>query len=152
MPPPTRMPIGLRLSRTARSTSRAFDAALTAAGGSLPVWLVLISLKSRPTANQRQIADVVGIRGATLTHHLNGMERDGLIVRRLDPNNRRMHVVELTEAGEQTFRRLRAAATDFDRRLRSGLNEADLATLERLLTQLDENVQDASDKGSHTDD
>lgn len=150
MPPPTRMPIGLRLSRTARSTSRAFDAALTAAGGSLPVWLVLISLKARPTANQRQIADAVGIRGATLTHHLNAMERDGLLVRRPDPSNRRMHLVELTGTGEQTFRRLRTTAADFDRRLRSGLSEADLNTLEQLLGRLEENVQD--DKGSHADD
>src|ERR1035437_4963471 len=46
MPPPARPPIGLQLTRTARSVSRAFDDALAEAGGSLPVWLVLISLKS----------------------------------------------------------------------------------------------------------
>ena len=46
--------------------SRAFDEALVAAGGSLPVWLVLLNLKIRPRANQRELAAAVGIREATL--------------------------------------------------------------------------------------
>jgi hypothetical protein len=47
VPPPAAPPIGLDLTRVARVVSRAFDDALAAAGGSLPVWLVLISLKAR---------------------------------------------------------------------------------------------------------
>ncbi len=81
MPPP-RPPIGLRLSRTARAVSRAFDDKLAEAGGSLPVWLVLLNLKTRRLANQRELAEAVGVREATLTHHLNAMDADGLITRR----------------------------------------------------------------------
>jgi len=36
----------LHLTKVSRIVSRAFDDALAEAGGSLPVWLVLISLKS----------------------------------------------------------------------------------------------------------
>jgi MarR family transcriptional regulator for hemolysin len=140
MPPPARMPIGLRLSRTARSVSRAFDGALARAGGSLPIWLVLITLKSRQLPNQREIAEAVGIREATLTHHLNAMDAQGLITRRRDPANRRVHVVELTEKGEAAFLRMRDAAADFDRRLRTGISADDLATLEDLLGRLTANV------------
>ena len=140
MPPPARPPIGLRLSRAARSVSRAFDDALTDAGGSLPVWLVLISLKSQRLPSQREIADAVGIREATLTHHLNAMDAQGLITRRRDPANRRVHVVELTEKGEAAFHRMRSAAVAFDRRLRSGVSEEDVANLEDLLSRLERNV------------
>jgi len=69
MPRPARQPIGLHLAQVAKVVSRAFDNALAEAGGSLPVWLVLISLKSRPSASQRQLAEAAGIQGATLTHH-----------------------------------------------------------------------------------
>src|SRR5439155_9723023 len=100
VPPPAAPPVGLHLTRTARVVSRAFDEALGAAGGSLPIWLVLISLKAQRLPNQRQMAESIGIQGATLTHHLNVMEADGLLTRRRDPTNRRVHVVELTEAGE----------------------------------------------------
>jgi MarR family transcriptional regulator for hemolysin len=140
MPGPVRPPIGLHLSRVARDASRAFDAALVAAGGSQPVWLVLVSLKSRALANQRELADAVGIQEATLTHHLNAMETSGLVTRRRDPGNRRVHLVELTPAGDALFFQLKEAATAFDEQLRSGLSEADLTQLRELLDRLHDNL------------
>jgi MarR family transcriptional regulator, transcriptional regulator for hemolysin len=142
MPKPARPPIGLRLSRAARSVSRAFDDALAEAGGSLPVWLVLISLKSQEPDNQRDLARAVGIREATLTHHLNAMEAQALVTRRRDPANRRVHLVELTEAGEAAFIRLRDAAMAFDQRLRRGFGDDEIAGLETLLARLEANVSD----------
>jgi MarR family transcriptional regulator for hemolysin len=120
--------------------SRAFDDALAEAGGSVPVWLVLISLKSQQVRNQRELAEAVGIREATLTHHLNAMDEQGLITRRRDPANRRVHQVELTEAGEAAFQRMRGAATAFDQRLRSGLSGDEVSQLETLLGRLAANV------------
>jgi MarR family transcriptional regulator for hemolysin len=138
--PPARHPIGLHLTQAAKVVSRAFDDALALAGGSLPIWLVLISLKSGPPASQRQLADAAGIQGATLTHHLNALESAGLVTRRRDPGNRRVHVVEFTAEGDALFFRLRAAATAFDQQLRSGLSERDLSQIENLLTRLRDNV------------
>lgn len=137
--PPARPPIGLTLDRVARQLSREFDEALVEAGGSRPIWLVLLALTINEEANQRQLADFVGIRGATLTHHLNAMESAGLVVRSRDPKNRRSHVVRRTPAGDEMFLRLREAATAFDERLRRGLSARDVDTLETLLGRLSEN-------------
>lgn len=134
------MPIGLHLARAARIVGRAFDDSLEVAHGSLPVWLVLLNLKIQRNTNQRELAEAVGITGATLTHHLNAMEQDGLLTRRRDPVNRRNHIVEITPAGERTFMRLAVAARAFDERLRSSLTVADLAKLRTLLDQLETNV------------
>ena len=142
---PAGTPIGLVLSRAARVVSRAFDEALADAGGSLPMWLVVLNLKSGRAANQRELAASVGVSEATLTHHLNAMEKSGLLTRRRDPENRRIHLVELTDAGEATFVRLRDAAVAFDRRLRRGLAAEELATLKGLLDRLASNV--GEDKG-----
>ena len=140
MPRPAHPPLGLHLTRVARTVSRAFDETLAEAGGSLPVWLVLISLKSRQLASQRELAEAVGIQGATLTHHLDTMESAGLVTRRRDPANRRLHLVDLTPDGDALFLRLRDAATAFDRRLRAGLSEGDVGQIEGLLTRLRDNV------------
>jgi MarR family transcriptional regulator, transcriptional regulator for hemolysin len=142
-----RTPIGLHLARVARDVSRAFDDALVEAGGSLPVWLVLISLKGSQGANQRELAGAMGIQGATLTHHLNAMESAGLVTRRRNPQNRRAHVVELTTDGDALFLRLREAALGFDARLRSGLGESDIATVEELLSRLRANAVDGASAG-----
>src|SRR5580693_5310218 len=125
-----RVPIGLRLAQVARTVERAFDEALAEAGGTLPVWLILLNLKIRRPSNQRELAEAVGVREATLTHHLNGMESRGLVIRTRDAANRRVQVVTLTEEGEAAFLRLRDVATAFDAKLRAGLADADLDTLE----------------------
>ncbi len=140
MPAPRHRPIGVTLTATAKAVSRAFDARLAEAGGSLPMWLVLLSLRTQAWGNQRELARAVGIQDATLTHHLNAMEADGLLTRQRDPRNRRVHLVELTPAGEAMFERLRTAAVVHDERLRQGLSGDDLGRLEELLDQLRRNV------------
>ncbi|WP_081438807.1 MarR family winged helix-turn-helix transcriptional regulator [Pseudofrankia asymbiotica] len=121
--------------------SRAFDEALAAGGGSMPLWLVLLNLKTGGAlANQRELARAVGIREATLTHHLNAIEGQGLVVRRRDPANRRVQTVELTAAGEEAFLRLREIVVDFDRRLREGFADQEIVDLERQLDRLVNNV------------
>jgi MarR family transcriptional regulator for hemolysin len=133
-------PIGLQLSRTAKVLSRAFDAALSDAGGSLTDWLVLVSLKARHHAAQRDLAEAMGIEGPTLTHHLNRMETAGLVTRTRDPANRRVHQVELTTIGNARFEALRGAAAAFDQRLRAELSDDDVATLRDLLARLRANA------------
>ena len=133
-------PIGLALTRAARTVSRAFDERLATAGGSLPVWLILLALKTGSSRSQSELADAVGIRGATLSHHLDGMEAAGLVTRRRDPASRRTSLVELTDAGTALFRTLREAAVEHDRRLRTGLTDTEIGQLAELLARLAGNV------------
>jgi MarR family transcriptional regulator for hemolysin len=141
---PFNEPIGLRLARTAKLVGRAFDDALAEVGGSLPVWLVLVSLKARVPGAQRELAEALGIEGPTLTHHLSRMEAAGLVSRHRDPDNRRVQRVELTAAGEAEFERLRHRVIAFDERLRDGLTVADVAALGALLGRLQANVAAAA--------
>jgi len=137
---PSAEPIGRQLARTAKLLTRAFEHELALAGGSLPTWLILLSLKSRSWRTQRELAEALGIEGPTLTHHLAGLERAGLVSRTRDPDNRRVQRVELTEAGDAAFRRLRRAASSFDQRLRSGIDDGEIQQLRELLAQLLSNV------------
>ena len=130
----------MALNRTARIVSRAFDETLTEAGGSLPVWLVLLNVETGQASTQRSLADALGLREPTLSHHLAMMESDGLITRRRDAANRRVQIVALTDEGRARFRRLRTAAIAFDRKLRRGIDDADLALVDDLLARLTDNV------------
>ena len=141
MTPFDRPPVGMNLARTSKIVAQAFDAAMVEAGGTLPVWVTLLSVKSKELANQRELADMIGIQGATLTHHLNGMEGQGLLTRRRDPENRRVHQVALTEAGEALFEQLRLAAVAFDKRLRAGIGDDRLTEFAEVLAMLRRNVE-----------
>jgi len=137
---PTQTPIGLLLAATAKTVSRGFSDALAAAGGTLPTWLVLSSLKGSPHPKQLELAHAIGIEGPTLTRHLDGLEAKGLVARRRDPDDRRSVHVELTEAGDRLFHELRLAAMAFDRRLREGFDEEELAALRASLAKLGANA------------
>ena len=130
----------MNLARTSKVVAQAFDAAMVEAGGTLPVWLTLLSVKSKELANQRELAGMIGIQGATLTHHLNAMEAQGLLTRRRDPENRRVHQVALTDSGEAMFDKLRLAALAFDKRLRAGIADDRLAEFAEVLAMLRANA------------
>ena len=78
----------------------------------------------------------MGITGATLTHHLNALERQGLVRRWREDGNRRVQRVELTDAGIAQFDRLRGVALRHDARLRAHLAEDEIAHLDELLGKL----------------
>jgi MarR family transcriptional regulator, transcriptional regulator for hemolysin len=125
----------------------AFDRVLAEAGGSLPTWLVFMTLVRDPGSMQREIAEAIGIEGATLTHHLNRMESDGLVTRTRVPTDRRTHQVELTDAGQVVFHALLERVIAFDTRLRAGLSDAEDATLRSLLARVRANSIDQPTPG-----
>ncbi len=136
MPAPRQIPIGLLLQNVAKDLNRAFDEALAARGGSVPTWQILLLLKSQEWGNQRRLADALGIKAATLTHHLDALEKQELIERVRDPENRRIIKPQLTAKGKELFNELREAAVEFDQRLRSDLNADEEQVLRDLLGRL----------------
>jgi MarR family transcriptional regulator for hemolysin len=135
-------PIGFVLSQVSKAVARAFDEAMTQAGGSLPTWLVLLSLMPGGDRPQSELAQAVGVQGPTLTHHLNGLEEQGLITRTRDKADRRAHQVALTAEGRARFLQLRQTAERFDARLRGELTGQEVDLLRGLLQRLRANVAD----------
>ena len=134
------IPVGLRLAQAAKVVGRAFNDALAEAGGSIPTWLVLTNLKAGDWRSQHDLAAAVGIEGPTLTRHLDGLERAGIVQRRRDPENRRAVLVELTDAGHALHGRLLSVVIGFNKRLHHELSEADVTHLVAVLETLERNA------------
>jgi MarR family transcriptional regulator for hemolysin len=147
--PPVLPPIGLRLARTARAVGHAFERAMADAGGSVAAWQVLLLVRSQDWGTQAQLAEAMGITGATLTHHLNALERQGLIRRWREDDNRRVQRVALTDEGQVMFDRLRGVALRHDERLRAQLTDEETAVLAELLDKLQVSVQDEAAAPDH---
>ena len=137
---PTGTPIGLQLANTSKAVGRAFNDRLAEAGGSVPVWLILSSLKSNERRSQLDLARAVGIEGPTLTRHLDGLEKHGIVRRVRDGSDRRTVRVELTPEGERLFQTLRQAVIAFNRNLTAGLTDTELERVRRTLARLEQNV------------
>src|SRR5919198_1669432 len=82
-------PLGRKLVFTAKALRDAFEETLHDAGGALGAWIVLNCLSDEGTISQRALAEHVHVEGATMTHHIDRLERLGLVRRQLDPADRR---------------------------------------------------------------
>jgi MarR family transcriptional regulator for hemolysin len=137
MPPrPTGPPIGLKLARTAHAVSQAFERSMAEAGGSASAWQVLLLVRTQQWDTQSKLAETMGLSRATLTHHLNALERQGLVRRWREDSNRRVQRVALTDEGEELFLRLRDVAVRHDQRLRTHLSDEQVTVLSELLDGL----------------
>ena len=125
---------------TGKAIREYFEGALAEAGASLATWVVLYGVERGGWDNQRDLANDLRIEGATLTRHLDRMERDGLIVRTRDPDDRRQMQVDLTPEGHEMFHRLKIVAQRTGRRAMDGVSANEQAHLRRILDRIRVNV------------
>lgn len=96
----------------------------------------IIGRMPREGCKQSELLTATGLTKQALQQMLDGLEQNGVIIRVVDPDDRRARLVQLTEKG-------RAALMDADR-IKASVSEqfearvgaADLATLEDLLKRL----------------
>jgi DNA-binding MarR family transcriptional regulator len=83
-----------------------------------------------------EIADHTGVTRATITGLVDTLERDGLVLRTPDPEDRRMLSVGLTERGEKLLRTILPPHFRQMAWLMEPLSEGERKTLVRLLTKV----------------
>jgi len=137
-------PVGRQLVFTAKAMREAFEDALAAAGGSLPSWVVLSALAEVGCLSQAALASHVHLEGATITHHIDKLEAAGLVRRGLDPTDRRVRRLELTEAGAELHARMLSEAIRLQGILMAGLTADDRAALARCLEVIQANLAGSS--------
>jgi DNA-binding MarR family transcriptional regulator len=85
-----------------------------------------------------ELATAEGVRSATMTGIVNGLERDGLVRRRPHGRDRRSVNIETTEAGRQLLDRARARRIEHVVSKLDDLSDDDLELLRRAAELLDE--------------
>jgi MarR family transcriptional regulator for hemolysin len=138
-------PIGLQVINTAQLVSSALDVALTAAGGSLGMWRILVAAsgKAQRHGAHPAFSEAVGVVVWALSDDVHRMEVAGLVVRQPDPQKSNEPRVELTDAGGALFHSLLRVVVAFDIRLRTGLAAEDMDAFSSVLTRLGSNVAPA---------
>ncbi len=127
---------------TAKDVRTAFEAALERAGGSLGIWIVLNAVSDEGFISHRILATRAHVDGATITHHVDRAEELGLVLREVDPSDRRVKRLRLTPAGVKLHKKLLAEVNGLAKRTLSGIPERDLAALARTLDAIRINIEE----------
>lgn len=83
----------------------------------------------------------LGLDGATITRLVKQFEAEGVLRRRLDPQNNRYTLVSLTPSGQHFVAELQAAHRVFQRRLLDGISRADQEAMIRALERMQTNLR-----------
>ncbi len=108
--------LGTLIARTRRLVWASASRRLEAEGDSMMIWQLLNALRRQGPLTQCELAARTGQHAAGVSRLLDGLERDGDVVRTRDPHDRRKQVVELTQRArrrlEVTDRQVAAASEE----------------------------------------
>lgn len=122
--------------RVSETASGLVADALAAKGLRRQHFVVLSALAERGAASQAALGRRLLIDRSDMHALLSELERDGLVARVRDPNDRRRMLVDVTPAGARALKRLDGRIETAQEALLAPLSSADRRELQRLLTQL----------------
>lgn len=128
--------LGWLLSRAAHGYGHAIEAALAQLELSLREWFVLLLLRGERASQQQALGRSAGIDKTTLVSTVDQLERRGLVLRRPDERDRRVRIVELTDAGRDMANSVETVVRDVDAAVLGGLDAAEREMLFSALRHL----------------
>ena len=125
------------LHRAAQKLGAAFQDESLKHGVSIRGQLVLQALSNDEfQRTQLALGATLGLDKTTLTSELDKLERDGLIVRKPDPRDRRVRTPVITDQGRSLSAKVAQALADVETGFRGDLSPAEYALLRELLGRL----------------
>ena len=132
---------GHYISRIARGLARIGDARLREIGFATAQLPVLTALKNGEQLSQTALARWAKVEQPTMAQLLARMERDGLIRREPDPDDRRSSLVSLTSQARANLPAGQAILMQGNKDATRGLSADEIKTLVALLSRVLANVE-----------
>jgi len=125
-----------QLSKVSRKWRTLFDARVKTQGLTLARARTLLHLMDQDGLTQKDLADQLGIENATMVRLLDGLERQGMVERRVVEGDRRAKQVTLSAAARRQAEEIRNHAYAIRDEALAGVAAKDLEVAIRVLRQI----------------
>jgi MarR family transcriptional regulator, transcriptional regulator for hemolysin len=140
---------GPLLHGTARAWRLKLDERLKPMGLSQAKWRTLMHLYLAGDAlTQAEIAARLGVEEPTVVTLLHRLEKEGWIIRRGSPHDRRCKMVLLGQRAQDVISQISAEAEKLRQELMENISAGDLRTCMRVLTQIYEKAEKKNGNGA----
>lgn len=130
------------LHSTSRSWRQAVDRRLKYLGVSQASWMTIaITAKARSPLSQSELADRLGVEGATMVAMIDRLVKAGLVLREASTTDRRVKRVVLTPAGLKVYEKVKAEGTALRKELLANMDTKRLLIATELLEGLREIIE-----------
>ena len=102
----------------------------------LTEWRVMITLASKPGSTGNDIAHYTGLDKMSVSRAVHGLMRQGRVVRRANPSDRRHLLLELSASGLAVFQTIAVSGSRREQDLMAGLDAAERRQFAALLEKL----------------
>jgi MarR family transcriptional regulator, transcriptional regulator for hemolysin len=134
--------IGFIVNRTARAFVKALDSELhDKVGITVGQWKVIVMLVKQNGLTQKEIADKLGLEGPTLIPIIDKMEKEELVVRKVDPSDRRNNRIYRTRKADELWDKMMQCASKVRQVSVKEISEADLNIMRRVLDKIWHNLR-----------
>jgi MarR family transcriptional regulator for hemolysin len=125
------------LHSTSRSWRQAVDRRLKYLGVSQASWMTIaIAAKARSPLSQSELADKLGVEGATMVAMIDRLVKAGLVMREASTTDRRVKRIVLTAAGLRIYEKVKAEAVALRSELLANTDQKKLLIVTELLEGL----------------
>jgi MarR family transcriptional regulator, transcriptional regulator for hemolysin len=134
--------IGYIINRTAKAYVKALDSQLREkVGVTAGQWKVLVMLVEKNGLTQKEIANRLGLDGATLIPIIDKMEKDKLVVRKVDPSDRRNNRIYRTELANVQWDKMMECASNIKEISLKGIPDKNIKILKDVLEHIWQNLR-----------
>ncbi len=135
--------VGFVVNSTAKAFQKVLDMELRKnVGVTISQWRVIVTLIQHPGLTQKEIADKVGIEGATLVPVIDKMEQEGLLKRKPDSKDRRVNRIYLTSKADSLWNSMMECALHIRKTSTKDISEDELETTLETLRKISKNLSE----------
>lgn len=134
--------IGFLINRSAKGYVKAIDSRLREkVGVTVGQWKVLVMLVDQNGLTQKEIADRLGLDGATLIPIIDKMEEERLVVRKVDSRDRRNNRIYRTDRADALWDNMVQCVSDIKEISLRGIPDENIKILRDTLENIWQNLR-----------
>jgi MarR family transcriptional regulator, transcriptional regulator for hemolysin len=134
--------IGFVVNRTAKAFVKALDSKLREkVGVTFGQWKVMVMLVNQDGLSQTEIADRLGLEGPTLIPIIDKMEKEGLVIRKVDLSDRRNNRIYRTEKADALWDNMIKCALEIRQVSVKDIPEENINIMRNVLEKIWQNLR-----------
>lgn len=137
--------VGFKIYSAQKAIEKSLEITLRPFGLTPGQWNLLNQLDRAGNLTQKALAIRTQKEQATITRYLDSLERKGFISRERDVNDRRAHIVSITDKARELLKKVEPATQDRQKNLVENISEEELQAFLKTLETLKANAEKISE-------